>query len=93
MKSDRTWFTEQVESGAVYVAATFFIVLGAINVVHNMIPLFQGAAGTWWPVLLGTALFGIGPFLFGTWLVWKPVGPNQTTAGTRSHSAVPRQRG
>lgn len=71
MKPASAQIAEQVESIALYLAATFFIVLGAINVVHNLLPLFQGAAGTWWPVLLGMVLFGLGPFLFGAWLVWR----------------------
>lgn len=60
-----------MESGAGYLAATFFIVLGAINIAHNLMTLLRGAAGTWWPVLLGCGLFGLGPLLFGAWLAWK----------------------
>lgn len=74
MKTESARLVQQVENSARYLAATFFVVLGAINFVHNLLPLFQGGAGVVWPVLLGMLCFGLGPLLFGIWLVLRPAG-------------------
>ena len=67
-----------------YLSGAFFVALGAINLVHNFLPLFQGAGGNWWPVLLGALLFGGLPLGFGVWLVWTQ--GEQAPASSQKHS-------
>ncbi len=62
---------ERIGKAASYFSGAFFVALGAINLTHNLLPLFQGAGGDWWPVLLGALLFGGLPLAFGVWLVWN----------------------
>lgn len=64
-------FRSRINLIAAYLSASFFVALGAINIVHNFLPLFRGAAGAWWPVLLGILVFGLLPLAFGCWLVWR----------------------
>jgi hypothetical protein len=61
----------RVNTAALYLSASFLVVLGTINIVHNFIPLFRGAGGSWWPVILGMIAFGLLPLGFGCWLVWR----------------------
>lgn len=61
----------RVNTAALYLSASFFVVLGTINVVHNFIPLFRHAGGSWLPVVLGMIVFGLLPLGFGCWLVWR----------------------
>lgn len=96
MKSESPSWGQQVESGARYLSATFFVVLGAINFVHNLLPLFQGGAGSLWPVVLGMICFGLGPLLLGIWLVLQPEAKRATgkrltaNAGGEETAAQPK---
>ena len=61
----------RINTVALYLSASFFVVLGTINIVHNFLPLIRGAGGSWWPVILGIVVFGLLPLGFGCWLVWS----------------------
>lgn len=53
------------------IGSLFLVVLGAINLVHNLTALFRNPSGPWWPIVPGIVLFGLLPLAVGCFLLLR----------------------